>query len=112
MMISRNTALDDGLLASELETEFAELNGWEAESDASRILQGLGVPVELHNDRMADTDGRIKVKVLLAQALFGQPDIILLDEPAFSRRSISFSAARAAAGARPRSGTRVSAETR
>ena len=61
---------EDGLLASELETEFAELNGWEAESDASRILQGLGVPVELHNDRMADTDGRIKVKVLLAQALF------------------------------------------
>lgn len=72
---------EDGLLASELETEFAELNGWEAESDASRILQGLGVPVELHNDCMADTDGRIKVKVLLAQALFGQPDIILLDEP-------------------------------
>ena len=72
---------EDGLLASELETEFAELNGWEAESDASRILQGLGVPVELHNDRMADTDGRIKVKVLLAQALFGQPDNILLDEP-------------------------------
>ena len=72
---------EDGLLASALETEFAELNGWEAESDASRILQGLGVPVELHNDRMADTDGRIKVKVLLAQALFGQPDIILLDEP-------------------------------
>ena len=72
---------EDGLLASELETEFAELNGWEAECDASRILQGLGVPVELHNDRMADTDGRIKVKVLLAQALFGQPDIILLDEP-------------------------------
>lgn len=72
---------EDGLLASELETEFAELNGWEAESDASRILQGLGVPVELHNDRMAGTDGRIKVKVLLAQALFGQPDIILLDEP-------------------------------
>ena len=72
---------EDGLLASELETEFAELNGWEAESDASRILQGLGVPVELHNDRMADTDVRIKVKVLLAQALFGQPDIILLDEP-------------------------------
>ena len=72
---------EDGLLASELETEFAELNGWEAESDASRILQGLGVPVELHNDRMADTDGRVKVKVLLAQALFGQPDIILLAEP-------------------------------
>ena len=72
---------EDGLLASELETEFAELNGWEAESDASRILQGLGVPVELHNDRMADTDGRIKVKVLLAQAMIGQPDIILLDDP-------------------------------
>ena len=72
---------EDGTRASELEAEFAELNGWEAESDASRILQGLGVPVELHNDRMADTDGRVKVKVLLAQALFGQPDIILLDEP-------------------------------
>ena len=72
---------EDGIRASELEGEFAEMNGWEAESDASRILQGLGVPVELHNDRMADTDGRIKVKVLLAQALFGQPDIILLDEP-------------------------------
>ena len=71
----------DGVKASELEAEFAEMGGWEAESDASRILQGLGVPVELHNDRMADTDGRIKVKVLLAQALFGQPDIILLDEP-------------------------------
>ena len=71
----------DGEKAAELEGEFAEMNGWEAESDASRILQGLGVPVELHNDRMADTDGRIKVKVLLAQALFGQPDIILLDEP-------------------------------
>ena len=72
---------EDGVRASELEAEFADMDGWEAESDASRILQGLGVPVELHNDRMADTDGRIKVKVLLAQALFGQPDIILLDEP-------------------------------
>ncbi len=72
---------EDGMLASELEIEFAELNGWEAESDASRILQGLGVPVELHYDLMSDTDGRLKVKVLLAQALFGDPDIILLDEP-------------------------------
>ncbi len=72
---------EDGMLASELEIEFAELNGWEAESDASRILQGLGIPVELHGDKMADTDGRLKVKVLLAQALFGDPDIILLDEP-------------------------------
>ncbi len=72
---------EDGLLASELEIEFAEMNGWEAESDASRILQGLGIPVEMHYDLMADTDGRLKVKVLLAQALFGDPDIILLDEP-------------------------------
>ena len=72
---------EDGLKASELEAEFAEMNGWEAESDASRILQGLGVPVELHEGKMADTDGRLKVKVLLAQALFGNPDIILLDEP-------------------------------
>ena len=60
---------------------FAELNGWEAESDASRILQGLGIPVECHYNLMADTDGRMKVKVLLAQALFGKPDIIMLDEP-------------------------------
>ena len=72
---------EDGLRASELEAEFAELGGWEAESDASRILQGLGVPVELHQDLMADIDGRLKVKVLLAQALFGNPDIIMLDEP-------------------------------
>ena len=72
---------EDGLLASELEVEFAEMNGWEAESDASQILQGLGIPVELHENKMADVDGRLKVKVLLAQALFGNPDIILLDEP-------------------------------
>ena len=72
---------EDGMRASELEIEFAEMNGWEAESDASRILQGLGIPVDMHDDMMADTDGRLKVKVLLAQALFGEPEIILLDEP-------------------------------
>lgn len=68
---------EDGLRASELETEFAEMD----ESDASRLLQGLGIPVEQHYDLMANTDGRDKVKVLLAQALFGKPDIIMLDEP-------------------------------
>ena len=72
---------EDGLRASELETEFAEMDGWEAESDASRLLQGLGIPVEQHYDLVANTDGRDKVKVLLAQALFGKPDIIMLDEP-------------------------------
>ena len=72
---------EDGMQASELETEFAELDGWEAESDASRLLQGLGIPVELHYDLMGNTDPRLKVKVLLAQALFGKPDIIMLDEP-------------------------------
>ena len=72
---------EDGLRASELETEFAEMDGWEAESDASRLLQGLGIPVEQHYDLMANTDGRDKVKVFLAQALFGKPDIIMLDEP-------------------------------
>ena len=64
-----------------LEAEFEELNGWEAESDASRLLQGLGIGTELHYDSMATLDPRLKVKVLLAQALFGKPDIILLDEP-------------------------------
>ena len=72
---------EDGLRAADLEAEFAEMNGWEAESDASQILQGLGIPVELHESKMADIDGRLKVKVQLAQALFGNPDIILLDEP-------------------------------
>ena len=72
---------EDGLRASELEAEFAEMGGWEAESDASRILQGLGVPTENHYDNMGDTDPRLKVKVLLAQALFGNPDIVMLDEP-------------------------------
>ena len=72
---------EDGIRASELEAEFAEMNGWEAESDASRILQGLGIDTSKHYDQMADTDPRDKVKVLLAQALFGQPDIVMLDEP-------------------------------
>ena len=72
---------DDGIRAAELEEEYAELGGWESESDAGRILQGLGVPVELHGNLMADVDPRLKVKVLLAQALFGHPDVLLLDEP-------------------------------
>ena len=72
---------EDGVRACELEEEYAELGGWEAESDASRILQGLGVGVELHQTQMADMDPRLKVKVLLAQALFGNPDLLLLDEP-------------------------------
>jgi ATPase subunit of ABC transporter with duplicated ATPase domains len=72
---------EDGILAAELEAEYAELGGWEAESDASRLLQGLGIPVEQHYDLMGETDGRQKVKVLLAQALFGNPDIVMLDEP-------------------------------
>ncbi len=72
---------EDGMRACELEEEYAELGGWEAESDASRILQGLGVPTSVHYDLTGSLDGRMKVKVLLAQALFGNPDILLLDEP-------------------------------
>lgn len=72
---------EDGVLASELEGEFAELNGWEAESDASKLIQGLGLSEEILNSRMSSLSGNEKVKVLLAQALFGNPDIILLDEP-------------------------------
>ena len=72
---------EDGIRACELEEEYAELGGWESESDASRILQGLGLPVSMHYDVMENVDGRLKVKVLLAQALFGNPDILLLDEP-------------------------------
>ena len=72
---------EDGLRAAELEEEFAELGGWVAESDAGRILQGLGVDVSFHQTLMADMDPRLKVKVLLAQALFGHPDVVLLDEP-------------------------------
>ena len=72
---------EDGIRASELEGEFAEMNGWEAESEASRLIQGLGLPVDILEKQMETLQGKEKVKVLLAQALFGQPDIILLDEP-------------------------------
>ncbi len=72
---------EDGLRASELEAEFAEMNGWEAESDASKLLQGLGISESRLYDRMADLKESEKVKVMLAQALFGNPDIIMLDEP-------------------------------
>lgn len=71
----------DGERASHLETEFAELNGWEAESEAGVMLAGLGIADELHGKLMSELDAGDKVKVLLAQALFGQPDILLLDEP-------------------------------
>ncbi len=72
---------EDGLRASELEGEFAEMNGWEAESDAAMLLNGLGINTELHNSIMNTLNGNEKVKVLLAKALFGNPDILLLDEP-------------------------------
>ena len=71
----------DGIRAGELETEFAELGGWEAESDAKALLQGLGVGEELYDKLMQDIDPKIKVKILLAQSLFGNPDILILDEP-------------------------------
>ena len=72
---------EDGIRAAELEAEFANMNGWEAESDAATLLNGLGVGPELHYSLMKDLVGNDKVKVLLAQALFGNPDILLLDEP-------------------------------
>lgn len=72
---------EDGMRASELEGEFAELNGWEAESEAATLLQGLGITEDLHTKLMKDLNGSEKVKVLLAQALFGHPDVLLLDEP-------------------------------
>jgi ATPase subunit of ABC transporter with duplicated ATPase domains len=71
----------DGIKASELEGEFATLNGWEAESDAATLLNGLGIETDLHYKQMSELNGSEKVKVLLAQALFGNPDILLLDEP-------------------------------
>ena len=72
---------EDGIKASELETEFAEMNGWEAEADAESLLNGLGIETELHSYLMRELTGAQKVKVLLARALFGNPDILLLDEP-------------------------------
>lgn len=72
---------EDGIKASELEGEFATMNGWEAESDAATLLNGLGIDTELHYKYLKDLTGSEKVKVLLAQALFGNPDILLLDEP-------------------------------
>lgn len=72
---------EDGMKAAELEGEFAELNGWEAESEAAILLKGLGIGEDLHYKKMAELQAGEKVKVLLAQALFGQPDILLLDEP-------------------------------
>ena len=72
---------EDGNKASELEAEFADMNGWEAESDAAQLLNGLGITTDLHYKQMAELNGSEKVKVLLAKALFGNPDILLLDEP-------------------------------
>lgn len=72
---------EDGLKAAELEGDFAELNGWEAESEASQMLAGLGISEDLHSKKMKELDGGQKIRVLLAQALFGNPDILLLDEP-------------------------------
>ncbi|GAA0371492.1 ABC-F family ATP-binding cassette domain-containing protein [Bacillus horti] len=72
---------EDGIKVAELEGEFAEMNGWEAESEAAILLKGLGIAEDLHNKKMEELDGGDKVKVLLAQALFGKPDILLLDEP-------------------------------
>ncbi len=72
---------EDGIKASELETEFAEMDGWNAESDAATLLNGLGIETDYHYTMMKDLPGALKVKVLLAQALFGNPDILLLDEP-------------------------------
>lgn len=71
----------DGILAGELETEFAELGGWEAESDAKNLLQNLGIGEDFYYMQMSDVEPKIKVKILLAQALFGNPDILVLDEP-------------------------------
>lgn len=72
---------EEGIRLCELEEEFAEMDGWSAESDAEILLNGLGVPNDLHYAKMQDLSGENKVKVLLAQALFGNPDILLMDEP-------------------------------
>lgn len=72
---------EDGIKASELEAEFAAMDGWEAESGAATLLNGLGIPVDIHSKKMSELPANEKIKVLLAQALFGNPDILLLDEP-------------------------------
>ena len=72
---------EDGIKAAELENEFANMNGWDAESDAANLLNGLGVETDYHYSPMKDLPGALKVKVLLARALFGNPDVLLLDEP-------------------------------
>lgn len=72
---------EDGVRASELEAEFADMDGWNAEADAATLLNGLGVDTDTHYKMMSELDGSLKVKVLLAQALFGNPDVLLLDEP-------------------------------
>lgn len=72
---------EDGIKAGELENEFAELNGWEAESEAAMMLNSLGIKDEFHDKLMGELDSKMKVKILLAQALFGNPDILVLDEP-------------------------------
>ena len=72
---------EEGILLSELEGEFAELNGWDAETDAEKLLSGVGITSEYYYKQMSELEGKEKVKVLLAQALFGNPDILLLDEP-------------------------------
>lgn len=72
---------EDGIKAAELEAEFAEMDGWNAEAEASQLLQSLGIPESLHDAKMSELPESDKVKVLLAQALFGEPDILLLDEP-------------------------------
>ncbi|MFJ7847813.1 ABC-F family ATP-binding cassette domain-containing protein [Peribacillus sp. NPDC097206] len=79
--MKENFTDEDGMKAAELEGEFAELNGWEAEPEASILLKGLGISEDLHTKKMAELTGGDKVKVLLAQALFGKPDVLLLDEP-------------------------------
>ena len=81
LYMKENFSDEDGIRAAELEGEFAELDGWDAETNAEKILMGLGIEKDLHYSLMADLTGAEKVKVLLAQALFGSPEILLLDEP-------------------------------